>query len=186
METSRTTRACGPDNPPPLVTVLAGIDVGTPAVKGLAIDPEGNILARAEEAIRGAADALESAEADIVFEAGVFAVVGTDRRIGLLDVADRARAAGAPLDTYHAWTREAMTFPNGTHIAEVEVDPDTGRVTLERLTAVDDYGVLVNPTVAAGQAGSEDKNPAERQARAAKRRTNRGSLPTSASNAWRT
>jgi carbon-monoxide dehydrogenase large subunit len=45
-----------------------------------------------------------------------------------------------------------MTFPNGTHIAEVEVDPETGSVTLQRLTAVDDYGVLVNPMVAAGQA----------------------------------
>ena len=45
-----------------------------------------------------------------------------------------------------------MTFPNGTHVAEVEVDPETGAVTLERLTAVDDYGVIVNPMVAAGQA----------------------------------
>jgi carbon-monoxide dehydrogenase large subunit len=65
-----------------------------------------------------------------------------------------ALAAGAPgeLDTYHRWTREAMTFPNGTHIAEVEVDPETGLVTLERLTAVDDYGVVVNPMIAAGQA----------------------------------
>jgi carbon-monoxide dehydrogenase large subunit len=56
------------------------------------------------------------------------------------------------LDTYYVWTREAMTFPNGTHVAEVEVDPETGRVTLERLTAVDDYGVLVNPIIASGQA----------------------------------
>ena len=45
-----------------------------------------------------------------------------------------------------------MTFPNGTHIAEVEVDPETGLVSLERLTAVDDYGVIVNPMIAAGQA----------------------------------
>jgi carbon-monoxide dehydrogenase large subunit len=45
-----------------------------------------------------------------------------------------------------------MTFPSGTHVAEVEIDPETGRVTLERYTAVDDYGVLVNPLVAAGQA----------------------------------
>ena len=96
-----------------------------------------------------AAQALEAAEADIVFEDGLFRVTGTDRVIALLDVA--AKAPGA-LDTYHQWTREAMTFPNGTHIAEVEVDPDTGAVTLERLTAVDDYGVIVNPMVAAGQA----------------------------------
>jgi aerobic carbon-monoxide dehydrogenase large subunit len=96
-----------------------------------------------------AAQALEAAEADIVFDAGTFRVAGTDRVVALLDLA--ARSPGA-LDTYHQWTREAMTFPNGTHVAEVEVDPDTGAVSLERLTAVDDYGVLVNPMIAAGQA----------------------------------
>ncbi|HVZ08358.1 xanthine dehydrogenase family protein molybdopterin-binding subunit [Rhodopila sp.] len=99
-----------------------------------------------------AARALEAAEADIVFQDGQFRVAGTDRTIALLDVADLARQQNDPLDTYHRWTREAMTFPNGTHVAEVEVDPDTGRTTLERLTAVDDYGVLVNPMVASGQA----------------------------------
>ena len=70
----------------------------------------------------------------------------------LLDVAARAREAGTPLDTYHAWTREAMTFPNGTHVVEVEIDRDTGVVALVRYSAVDDYGVLVNPMIAAGQA----------------------------------
>ncbi len=99
-----------------------------------------------------AADALEAAEADIDFADGHFAVVGTNRSISLLDVAARARDAGTPLDTYHAWTREHMTFPNGTHVVEVEIDPDTGLVALVRLTAVDDYGVLVNPMIAAGQA----------------------------------
>jgi len=79
-------------------------------------------------------------------------VAGTDRRIALVEVARLARAAGAPLDTYYAWTREWMTFPNGTHVAEVEIDGDTGAVTLARYGAVDDYGVLVNPMVAAGQA----------------------------------
>ncbi|HEY0182424.1 MAG TPA: xanthine dehydrogenase family protein molybdopterin-binding subunit [Rhodopila sp.] len=99
-----------------------------------------------------AAQALEAAEADIVFADGVFRVTGTDRIITLLETAARARDGGDPLDTYHQWTREAMTFPNGTHIAEIEADPETGRVTLERLTAVDDYGVIVNPMIAAGQA----------------------------------
>jgi carbon-monoxide dehydrogenase large subunit len=99
-----------------------------------------------------AARALEVAEADIAFDAGVFRVIGTDRTISLLETAAHARHSNDKLDTYHQWTREAMTFPNGTHIAEVEVDPETGRVTLERLTAVDDYGVIVNPMVAAGQA----------------------------------
>ena len=101
---------------------------------------------------RIAAEMLEAADADIEFAGGHFAVAGTNRSVPLLEVAAHAREAGAPLDTYHAWTREHMTFPNGTHVAEVEIDPETGAVTLVRLTAVDDYGVLVNPMVAAGQA----------------------------------
>ncbi len=105
-----------------------------------------------EKGRRVAAAALEAAEADIGFGDGDFVVVGTDRRISLLDVAKAARAAGTPLDTYYAWTREWMTFPNGAHIAEVELDPETGAARLVRYSAVDDYGVLVNPMVAAGQA----------------------------------
>ena len=105
-----------------------------------------------EKGARIAADMLEAAEADIAFADGSFVVSGTDRRVALLDVAARAREAGAPLDTYYAWTREWMTFPNGTHVAEVEIDGETGQVTLVRYGAVDDYGVLVNPMVAAGQA----------------------------------
>jgi len=105
-----------------------------------------------EKGMRVAAEMLEAAEADIRFEDGRFVVAGTDRSVALLDVAARARAAGTPLDTYHYWTREWMTFPNGTHVAEVEIDPDTGAVLLARYGAVDDYGVLVNPMVATGQA----------------------------------
>ncbi len=99
-----------------------------------------------------AAEALEAAEADIRFEDGDFVVIGTDRRLALIDAAAAARARGTPLDTYHAWTREWMTFPNGAHVVEVEIDRDTGQVTLARYAAVDDYGVLVNPMIAAGQA----------------------------------
>jgi carbon-monoxide dehydrogenase large subunit len=117
----------------------------------------GTAIWRAAEAIiekgaRIAAEALEAAEADIRFAAGAFVVAGTDRRIALLDAAARARAAGTPLDTYHAWTRDEMTYPNGAHIAEVEIDRDTGATRLARYVAVDDYGVLVNPVIAAGQA----------------------------------
>jgi aerobic carbon-monoxide dehydrogenase large subunit len=117
----------------------------------------GTAIWRASDAIidkgrRIAAEALEAADADIVFADGHFSVVGTNRSISLLDVAIQARDAGEPLDAYHAWTREHMTFPNGTHVVEVEVDRETGQVALAKLTAVDDYGVLVNPMVAAGQA----------------------------------
>ncbi len=96
-----------------------------------------------------AARSLEAAEADIVFQDGQFRVTGTDRTVSLPRLAEQHPGA---LDTYHRWTRDAMTFPNGTHIAEVEVDPETGAVSLQRLTAVDDYGIIVNPMIAAGQA----------------------------------
>jgi aerobic carbon-monoxide dehydrogenase large subunit len=107
------------------------------------------IIAKAR---RVAAEAMEAAEADIRFDDGHLVVAGTNMSMSLLDVAARAREAGTPLDTYHAWTREHMTFPNGTHVVEVEIDRDTGHVALVRHTAVDDYGVLVNPMVASGQA----------------------------------
>ena len=99
-----------------------------------------------------AADALEASEADIRFEEGRFVVSGTDRAIGLLEVAALGRERGTPLDTFHAWKREQMTFPNGAHVVEVEIDRETGQVDLARYTAVDDYGVLVNPMIATGQA----------------------------------
>jgi len=117
----------------------------------------GTAISRASEEIiaKGtpiAADGLEAAEADIRFSNGRFEVAGTDRSIALLDVAALARDKGTRLDTYHAWTRRWMTFPNGAHVAEVEIDRETGQVRLARYTAVDDYGVLVNPMIAAGQA----------------------------------
>ena len=114
------------------------------------------IFRAAEEIIakgtRVAAEMLEAAEPDIAFADGEFIVTGTDRRVALLNVAKTAHEMGVPLDTYHFWTREWMTFPNGTHVAEVEIDRETGRVTLDRYTGVDDYGVIVNPMVATGQA----------------------------------
>ena len=99
-----------------------------------------------------AAQVLEAAELDICFTDGRFVVAGTDRSIGLLDLAPIARDSGAPLDTFHAWTREAMTFPNGAHVVEVEIDPETGEVALIHYSGVDDYGVMVNPMIVAGQA----------------------------------
>jgi aerobic carbon-monoxide dehydrogenase large subunit len=99
-----------------------------------------------------AGDALEASPSDIVFADGRFTVAGTDRSIGLMRVAGLAREAGAPLDTYHAWTRDWMTFPNGAHVVEIEIDRETGRVEIARYTAVDDYGVVINPMIAAGQA----------------------------------
>jgi len=117
----------------------------------------GTAIWRASELViakgRGLAAAILGAdEAALRYEDGAFRVPDTNQAIGLLDLAARARDAGTPLDTYYAWTREHLTFPNGTHVVEVEIDEDTGVVTLVRHSAVDDYGVLVNPMVAAGQA----------------------------------
>ncbi len=98
-----------------------------------------------------AAKCLEAPEVDICFQDGCFLVAGTDRTVHLFDVAAKARQLGLSLNTYHAWTREAMTYPNGAHVAEIEIDRDTGKVTLELYTAVDDYGVLVNPMIVSGQ-----------------------------------
>jgi carbon-monoxide dehydrogenase large subunit len=117
----------------------------------------GTAIWRASEIIvakgkRVFAEAMAAAEPDVIFADGNFAVPGTNMAMGLLDVAALARQAGTPLDTYHAWTREHLTFPNGTHVVEVEIDRETGWVTLVSYAAVDDYGVLVNPMIAAGQA----------------------------------
>ncbi len=93
-----------------------------------------------------AADRLEAAEADIEYEAGAFRVAGTDRAVGLFELADEGT-----LDTYYHWAREWMTFPNGTHLAEVEIDPETGAVRLVRYAAFDDYGEHIDDAIVAGQ-----------------------------------
>ncbi len=94
---------------------------------------------------------LEADPDDLEFADGAFRIVGTDRGVPLLDVAEQAARDGCPLDTYQHFRRDAMTYPSGCHVAEVEVDPETGVVRLVEYTVVDDYGTLVNPTVARGQ-----------------------------------
>ncbi len=95
----------------------------------------------------------------VVFAEGRFSVQGEpDRSIDLPALARAARdPANVPdgmeagLDTYVWNILDLITFPNGCHIAEVEVDPETGEVTLERYTAVDDFGTLINPMLTIGQ-----------------------------------
>jgi aerobic carbon-monoxide dehydrogenase large subunit len=123
----------------------------------------GTALVRAAEKIieKGrviAAGLLQAEAADIVFSAGRFTVPGTERAIDLLAV---ARAAADPanlpdgmetgLDSYVFNISDVFTFPNGCHIAEVEIDPETGVVALERYVVVDDYGRLINPMLTRGQ-----------------------------------
>src|SRR5262245_45800905 len=102
-----------------------------------------------------AATVLEASEADIGYREGRFEVVGTDRRISLFDIAARAaemkKRGEIPesLDT-KAQTETPQTFPNGCHIAEVEIDPDTGHVTITAYTAVDDCGNILNHMIVEG------------------------------------
>jgi carbon-monoxide dehydrogenase large subunit len=106
-----------------------------------------------------AAHVLEASAEDIEFSAGRFAIAGTDRGIGILDLAARLRdMPGLPedlprtLDVSHTDQYEDSAFPNGCHIAEVEVDEETGEVAVVRYVTVNDFGVLVNPMLVAGQA----------------------------------
>jgi len=105
-----------------------------------------------------AADRLEAAAADIEFVSGDFVVVGTDRRISLLRLAEviRTEPRSAPdlpetLDVSHVFDEAPMAYPNGCHVAEVEIDPETGVVAVVRYLAVNDFGVLVNPLMVQGQ-----------------------------------
>ncbi len=111
------------------------------------------ILAAADQVIengrRAAAEVLEAAEQDIVFQDGGFAIVGTDRRIGIMQLA--ARMPGA-LDASLVSPGVPSAYPNGCHVAEVEVDPETGVVEVVRYAMVNDFGVEVNPRLVAGQA----------------------------------
>jgi carbon-monoxide dehydrogenase large subunit len=95
-----------------------------------------------------AADALEAAEADIEFSAGRFSIVGTDRGIGIMELA--AQAPGA-LDVQHVFDGAPSAFPNGCHVCEVEVDEQTGVVDVVRYAMANDFGVLVNPMLVEGQ-----------------------------------
>jgi len=107
---------------------------------------------------RIAAHLLEAAEADVSFAAGRFGIAGTDRGVSLTDVA-RASFAPAALPAgiepglfEHATFSPAQeTFPNGTHVCEVEVDPDTGSIELLSYVVVDDVGTEINPLTLHGQ-----------------------------------
>ena len=106
-----------------------------------------------------AAHALESAVADIVFERGRFSVVGTDRGIGVIELASWLRAqehlppeVPASLDVRHVFGEAPSAFPNGCHVAEVEIDPETGVIEVVRYVAVNDFGTVVNPLLVEGQA----------------------------------
>ena len=111
-----------------------------------------------EKAKRIAAELLEAAVVDVTFEAGRFSIAGTDRSI---DLAAVAKAAYDPthippgeeggLVENGEFTPTAVTFPNGTHICEVEIDPDTGVTEVVRYSAVEELGFVLNPLIVSGQ-----------------------------------
>ncbi|MDE2008202.1 MAG: molybdopterin-dependent oxidoreductase, partial [Rhodospirillales bacterium] len=110
-----------------------------------------------EKGRRAAAETLEAAAADIVFADGRFAIAGTDRGIDILALAAEQRrkaeagAAAISLDAAEIADIKAHTFPNGCHIAEVEIDPETGILRLLRYRVTDDVGKTVNPMIVQGQ-----------------------------------
>jgi carbon-monoxide dehydrogenase large subunit len=110
-----------------------------------------------EKGKRAAAHLMEAAEGDIEFGNGRFTIAGTDRSIDIIELARRLRAGKMPegvpssLDVDHTAESVPSTFPNGCHVAEVEIDPETGIVQIVRYTGVNDFGTIVNPMLVAGQ-----------------------------------
>ena len=119
------------------------IPLGLPSVKVASTD-----LAEKLKAI--AADHLEVAPADLELVDGSVRIVGTDRAMSLADIA-RATDDKSLLSAAGRVEQDKPTFPNGTHVCELEVDPETGHVHILRYTIVDDFGVTVNPILLAGQ-----------------------------------
>jgi aerobic carbon-monoxide dehydrogenase large subunit len=105
-----------------------------------------------------AAQALEASAGDIEFSAGRFVIAGTDRAIGIMELAQKVRAglklpdgSAASLNVSHVTESMPGTYPNGCHVAEVEVDPDTGMTQVVKYSAVNDFGTVVNPLLVEGQ-----------------------------------
>jgi aerobic carbon-monoxide dehydrogenase large subunit len=95
-----------------------------------------------------AGEVLEAAASDIEFRAGKFVVAGTDRAMGIFDL---VKKFPGKLDVTHVTEAIPSAFPNGCHVAEVEIDPETGAVEVVRYSSVNDFGTIVNPLLVAGQ-----------------------------------
>jgi carbon-monoxide dehydrogenase large subunit len=108
---------------------------------------------------RIAAHMMEAAPGDIAFAGGRFTIAGTDRSVGIDEVARQSfQSAQLPEDIETGFTErsnfgpaDAATFPSGAHVCEVEIDRETGEVTLTRYCAVDDVGTMLNPLLCEGQ-----------------------------------
>ncbi len=105
----------------------------------------------AEKLKQLAADALEAGIADLEIADGGVHVVGTDRAVTFAELAAKAGPGAAELKSDDKWTPPEATYPNGTHVCEVEIDPDLGDVEVVSYHVVDDFGVTLNPLLLAGQ-----------------------------------
>lgn len=136
--------------------------MGTYGSRSLAVG--GSAIMRALDKIEAkakkiAAHLMEASDADIEFSNGEFTVKGTDKKVTFAEVALSAYVPhNYPLDKLEPGLNETafydptnFTYPGGTHICEVEVDPATGQVRIDRFTAVDDFGNIVNPMIVEGQ-----------------------------------
>jgi len=112
-----------------------------------------------DKATKIAAHLLEASEADVEFKDGQFTIKGTDKSVGFGDVSLAAYVPhNYPLDKLEPGLNETafydptnFTYPAGTYICEAEVDPETGVVKIDRFTAVDDFGTIINPMIVEGQ-----------------------------------
>ena len=111
-----------------------------------------------EQGKKIASAALEAAAGDIEFANGRFVIAGTDRSIGVLELAERIRGGlqlpddvAQTLDVTHVIDGVASAFPNGCHVAEVEIDPETGISEVVKYSCVNDFGTVINPLLVEGQ-----------------------------------
>ncbi len=118
-------------------------------VGGVSVDRASKTLA--EQLKQLAADALEAAPTDMEIANGAVRVAGTDRVISFADLAAHPQAKPEQLRASSEFGVEQPTFPNGTHIAEVEIDPDTGATAIVNYVVIDDFGATLNPLLLAGQ-----------------------------------
>lgn len=145
------------------INVIVGdtdiVKVGGGSHSGRSMRMAGTVIVKASESLirkgkRLAAVAMEAADADVEFVGGRFRIAGTDRNIGLFelarDVDSRSCLAGG-LSVVEDNVMETPVFPNGCHVCEVEVDPETGAYRVVRYTAVDDVGRAINPMIVDGQ-----------------------------------
>ena len=118
-------------------------------IGGVAVDRAGKKLADQIKEI--AAEALEAGIGDLEVADGAVRVVGTDKAISFADIAAHPTATPERLKAANEFGNDPPTFPNGAHIAEVEVDPLTGAVAILNYVIVDDFGATLNPLMLAGQ-----------------------------------